>query len=419
MKKLFLIGWKDLTLIARDPAALVLMLLAPFALTLGLGFVTGRFSGGSSFGLSDIPVLLVNEDSGELGAALIDLFQSEALSELVTAQIVDDADQARQRVDDDQAATAILIPQAFSQSIIPEAAGGAADSPASAVQIGLYTNPTRPASVGVVKTIVDEFVSAVEVGRVGGTVAVTQLLVNGLIQPQEAAELGAEIGGRQATAGQSHSITVRNVTSSGQEVTFDVLAYMAPGMALMFLMFTVSYGGRSLLAERDEGTLPRLLVSPTTATQVLGGKVVGILMTGAAQMMILIGASTLLFRLNWGDALGVLVLVLAAVAGATGWGMLITAMARTPGQVSVIGSALMLTFGILGGSFVSLQSMPRWYLAISKITPNAWGLDGFNTLARGGRLVDILGPVGALLGMGLLLFAIAAFVFGRRGLAEG
>ena len=49
-----------------------------------------------------------------------------------------------------------------------------------------------------------------------------------------------------------------------------------PGMALMFLMFTVSYGGRSLLVEEATGTLPRLLVSPTTVTQILAGKIFGI-----------------------------------------------------------------------------------------------------------------------------------------------
>ena len=193
---------------------------------------------------------------------------------------------------------------------------------------------------------------------------------------------------------------------------------MAPGMALMFLIFAVSNGGRTLLTERALGTLPRLLVSPTTTAQVLGGKVLGIFFTGAAQMLILIVASTLLFRLNWGDPLAVLVLVLAAVVGAVGWGLLITALVRTPGQVSAVGSAIVLIFAILGGSFVSLDYMPRWFAILSKITPNAWGLDGFTTLALGGRLADILLPVAALLLMGALLFALALLLFNRRGLVQ-
>ena len=203
-----------------------------------------------------------------------------------------------------------------------------------------------------------------------------------------------------------------------RRLQFDVLAYMAPGMALMFLMFTVANGGRTLLAERTQGTLSRLLTSPTTASQVLEGKVLGTYLTGVVQMLILILASTLLFQLKWGDPLAVLVLVLAAVLGAVGWGMLITALARTPGQVSAIGSAVMLSFGILGGGFTNPGSMPRWFTIISKITPNAWGLDGFTTLALGGRLVDILGPVLGLLVMGALLFAIAVLLFNRRGIAQ-
>ena len=65
MLKLFLIGLKDLKLVFRDRAALTFMLLAPFLLTIGMGFVTGRFSGSSS-GISDIPVVIVNLDQEKL-----------------------------------------------------------------------------------------------------------------------------------------------------------------------------------------------------------------------------------------------------------------------------------------------------------------------------------------------------------------
>jgi ABC-2 type transport system permease protein len=187
---------------------------------------------------------------------------------------------------------------------------------------------------------------------------------------------------------------------------------------LMFLMYTVSYGGRTLLTERSQGTLPRLLVSPTTAVQVLGGKMIGIFLIGAAQMFILILGTTNLFQLQWGDPLAVAALVLAAVFGAVGWGMLLTAIAKTPGQVSAIGSAMMLTFGILGGTFVNMEAMPAWFRYITKITPNAWGVEGFTTLALGGGLHDILTPLLALFIMGLLLFAIAVLLFSRRGLTE-
>lgn len=415
MKKVFLIGWKDVTLAFRDRAALLLMLLAPFALTLGLGFVTGHFSGSSSSGIGGISVVLVNQDGGQLGNALLSVFQSQELATLVVPTVVGDPMLARQSVDADKAAAAVIIPLGFTDSVVP--VQGRLPS-SDALQIVIYSNPTRPTSAGVIKTIVDEFVNQLEVARAAGQVAVTQLISHGLIQVQDAARVAAEMALRTTNATPvGTAITLKNVASGTQAVDFDALAYMAPGMALMFLMFTVSNGGRTLLTERAQGTLPRLSISPTSTVQILGGKVLGIFMTGVAQMFILILASALLFHLRWGTGLPVLVLVLAAVVAAVGWGMLITALAKTSGQVSALGTAITLTFGMLGGTFISMDNMPAWFRVFSKITPNAWGMDGFTTLALGGRLADIRTPVAALLAMGTLLFVMAVLILNRREIA--
>ena len=135
-------------------------------------------------------------------------------------------------------------------------------------------------------------------------------------------------------------------------------------------------------------------------------------------MLILIGGTSLLFQLKWGDPLGVLILVLVAVFGATGWGMIITALARTTAQVANTGSAVMLIFGILGGSFIQLDQMPASIQAMSRITPNAWALDGFTTLALGGTLADLSAPITALLTMGIILFLTSVVLFGKKNLVQ-
>ena len=139
---------------------------------------------------------------------------------------------------------------------------------------------------------------------------------------------------------------------------------------------------------------------------------------GVAQVGILILASSIFFQVKWGDALGIIVLILAAVFGATGWGMLITSIAKTTAQVSNTGSAIMLIFGIMGGSFISLEQFPPFMRTISKITPNSWGLDGFTTLALGGTLKNLNEPITALLIMGAVLFGIAVLLFNRNGLVQ-
>ncbi|MBK6645566.1 MAG: ABC transporter permease [Anaerolineales bacterium] len=420
MLKTLLIGIKDVKLAFRDRAALIFMLLAPFLLTLGMGLVTGRFSGGNSTGISDIPVVIVNLDEGELGQALVDTFNSEELADLVEPSPGTSPEAARQLVEDDKAAAAIIIPMGFTRSVIPQTGDFDNGSEPEVLQIELYANPTRPTSAGIVKSILDEFMSRIEEGSVSGQVSIMQLLISGRISPQDAEAAGQEMTEKLQNAPDDDTLAIalNTSTADGAEVDFDILAYLAPGMALMFLMFTVSYGGRSILAEKAQGTLPRLLVSPTNSTQILGGKVFGIFLTGAAQMFILIGGTSLLFQLKWGDPLGVIVLVLAAVFGATGWGMIITALAQTPAQVGSVGSALMLIFGILGGSFIQLDQMPAYVQAISRITPNSWALDGFTTLALGGTLAALSTPVTALLTMGGILFVASVILFGRKNLAQ-
>ncbi len=402
----------------RDRAALVFMLLAPFLLTIGMGFVTGRFSGGSS-GLSDIPVVIVNLDNEQLGNALADVFSSEELADLMEPTASSDVEAARRLIDEDEAAAAVIIPEGFTRSIIPAegTSFGEGFVLPEPVKIEVYTNPSRPLSAGVVKAIVDEFVSRVEEGRIAGMTSISGLIEAGLLDPQNAESEARTLfqGGNQV---ESTAITLRTNQEGAEAIEFDILAYMAPGMALLFLMYTVSYGGRSILAERSQGTLPRLLVSPTSAAQVLGGKVLGIFFTGVAQVGILILASTLFFGVEWGDTLGVIILILAAVFGATGWGMLITAFARTQAQVGSLGSALMLIFGILGGSFIDLEQMPSMMRTLSRITPNAWGLDGFTTLALGGTLPNLVEPITALLIMGTVLFGIAVVLFNRNGIMQ-
>ncbi len=415
MRKLWIIGWKDLRLAFRDRSALIFMLLAPFLLTLGLGLISGRFSGSSS-GFNSIPVVIVNQDEGQIGKELVKLFQSDNLADLLYVVVIDKAATAQAHVDNDKVAAAVVIPAGFTESIIPDANAMLTGQASGKIeQILVYSNPNRPTSAGVIQSIVKSFTQEVEKMRIAEQVAFSQMFVNGILTQNDMALIQQLVAKTQSENQKTKNLIVlNNQTTTAEAKDFDVLAYMAPGMALMFLMFTTSNGGRALLSEKNQGTLPRLLVSPTRSYQVLGGKVFGTFLTGTAQMLILIVSSGFLFNLRWGNPLAVLLLVIVAVFAAVGWGLLITAFAKTPGQVGTAGSALMLLFGILGGSFFSLSNFPTWFQMVSKITPNAWGLDGFTRLASGGTLADIVTPLCALLIMGVVLFAISIVVFNRR-----
>lgn len=415
LRKALLIGLKDLRVAARDRAALLLMLAAPFILTLGLGLVSGSFGGGGNSGIQQIPVAVVNEDGGRLGRALVDAFSSEALDGLLAPAPAEDAAAARAAVEADEVAAAVIIPAGFTESVIPAAGGALADP----VAVELYANPARPISSGVVAAVVEQFLGEVEAATVAGRLAVSRLLESGLLDPAEVATVGQEIG-EQAAAGGEELVAVAVETVGGdeeEEPAFNPLAILAPAMAIFFLMYTVTYGGRSLLEERAQWTLQRLLTTPTASASVLAGKVIGIVLTGVAQLLILIFGTTLLFGLEWGAPLALVVLIVATVLGASGWGLLLAAVARTPFQVSNVGTAMMLLFGILGGSFIPAAAFPTLLQQFRLITPNAWALDAMEQLALGAGLAEIRGSLLALLLMALLLGAAAAALFRRRQVA--
>jgi ABC-2 type transport system permease protein len=415
MKKILSIAWKDLITTFRDPSALVLMLVTPLALTLAMAFAFGGFGdrGAGGTGLSGIPVVVVNHDRGELGAQLVELLQSDELDELLDPVVEDDVAEARAAVDTDEAAAVVIIPENLTARVIPSGRG-AADASGAAVE--LYANPTRPVSVGVVRSIIAGFAGHVNATVDSVEVAISQLVESGLVAPQQGADVAPTLAERAADdlAAANLLHIVGEETSGSEENGFDWLAYMAPSMAILFLMFTVTSGGRTLLVERDEGTLSRMLSTPSSSAQVLAGKVFGIYLTGLAQMGILMAATLVIFGASWGAPLAVVVLLLALVAAATGWGIAIAAYARTAAQAGVAGTAVTLVFAIGAGHFFPRQLLPSWLRTASLISPNAWGLEAFLELGSGGGLNDIALSVVALAGMAAVAFGAAVVVFRRR-----
>jgi len=413
MNKLLTIMWKDVTVLFRDWAAVVLIIAGPLVLTVGMGLVTGSFGDDDAPAIGDIPVLIVDQDGGPLAVGLTDTLTGDDLSALLAPETADDAGEARARVARGEAAAAVIIPPGFSDSLTPDPASGAMP-PAVAVEV--TGDPGAPIGASVVGSIVEAFAAQAGNSVAAVRIALTQLAASGAVAPADLPALGAAMGENLfaggAAAASPIAIERQSVAAGGDD--FNALAYFAPAMALLFLMYAVTLGARTLLAERREGTLARMLVAPATSGQVLGGKVAGIFLGGFVQLGALIVLTTLLFRLNWGQPLGVALLVFAAALAATGWGLLIAAAAANAGQVTSLGMALTLIFGILGGSFVPLQDAWPALDVLSRLTPNRWALDGFTALAAGDGLPAALLPIGALLLMAVVLFAASAIIFRRR-----
>jgi ABC-2 type transport system permease protein len=114
------------------------------------------------------------------------------------------------------------------------------------------------------------------------------------------------------------------------------------------------------------------------------------------------------------DPLGLLVLILAVVAAATGVGVIIAGLARTYTQAANYGRAILLLMGLFGGIFFPIELFPRSFDVLSYVTFHRWAMDGYLKLSLGGSAASILPHTLILAAMGLLSFTVGSWFVRRR-----
>jgi ABC-2 type transport system permease protein len=171
-------------------------------------------------------------------------------------------------------------------------------------------------------------------------------------------------------------------------------------MAIFFLFFTVSFGARSILAERRQGTLNRLLASAASPGGVLAGKALAAFTLGTASVLVMWLATTLVFGADWGDPVAVVALTVSSVLSAIGITALVVTLARTDEQAEGYSSLVVFT----------LAQLPELLQRVSLLTPNGWALRGFvDLVADGGGLSTVAVPVAVTLTVGLVTGALALY----------
>ena len=178
--------------------------------------------------------------------------------------------------------------------------------------------------------------------------------------------------------------------------------YFAASMAIMFLFFSSTFGIVSLFDERRRGTLARILVGPVRPSEVLIGKTLAGIGAGLLAMTVLVVATTLLIKADWGAPLGVAALAIGAILAATGISTFVASFCRTAEAAGSATSAVAITLGVLGGSFFPVNQAPDIMTTLTLLTPHGWFMRGLGDLHGAGAVwTDALLPAAVLLAMGL------------------
>ena len=427
MKKLLVIAWQEIVSRFTDPIVLLFTIAMPLAIAALINLAFGGVVLGEGIPDTNVPVGIVNRDKGGqwgnfgeifVHAMLPDtaasIFPAELPFELFTVREIEDEEQARRLVEREELVAMLLIPPDFSNALASERA-----------TVEVYINDRygfRGVMFGSVIEILAKIVSTAE-ATVRATVRVLARDPGARAQ-LESGRLNGTMSDLAISAAmpESNPIQIRLLNNPGQSAQVELTRYLAAALAITFTGFTALMGSASLWQEKAQWTLQRMVITPTWPGIILGGKTVGTYLNGLIQMGVLVGGMTAVERLlsrgpSQGaqiDPVGLLVLILAVVAAATGFGVIIAGLAKTYTQAANYGRAILLLMGLIGGIFFPIELFPRSFDVLSCVTFHHWAMDGYLELSLGGNVGSILPHTLILAAMGLLSFTIGSWFVRRR-----
>jgi len=405
---------KDLKIFFRDSGAVVFIFLQPFMFIVVMSYaMAGMFSSGDR----PIEILAVNQDAGTRAASILkQLGGMKGFSIETTSQGQPLTRQsAEQLVAEGKRGMALVFPPDFSAAL--EQAPGTANP--RTTKILCIVDPAAPSQavepiLGTLQGLVQQ-AAVTAVAPKGIDLLFAQIVPQASASQRDAFKSRAEQALAGGAVGGQPVVTVERAAPAGMNVTKSPNAFQqnVPGYTIYGLFWIVSLLAGSVLEEKREGTFRRLLVAPMDRAVMLAGKMLPYYLINLLQIVIMLGASYLLFGLDLGASPAALIAVsLAAAATATGLGVLVSALAKTEAQIGGLTTLLLLTMSALGGCFLPRFTMPDWLKTLGLITPHAWALDAYqDLLVRGYGLVDVLPKIGMLAAFALVFFAVGVWRF--------
>jgi ABC-2 type transport system permease protein len=199
-----------------------------------------------------------------------------------------------------------------------------------------------------------------------------------------------------------------------------MLDYIAPAvLAVLILFFGFILTGISFLRERSQGTLERLMASPVSKGDVVGGYLLGFLVFAVLQTMILFFYFIYVLDVSFAGTLWEII-VFQIVIGilAVCLGIFISVFARNEFQMVQFIPIIILPQIFLCGLLWPVSQMPDYLQWIAKFLPLTYGVDGIRALMlQGEGLLDIGKEIGVLAGYAAGLMVLASLTL-RRGAAS-
>jgi ABC-2 type transport system permease protein len=420
----------------RDRGAFVMSFILPIGFFTIFGFVFGSMRGSST---PRVSVLVVDEDNSDASKSLVrGLLREPSLDAMTHPKATKEdpapadytAATAEAAVRSGDAPAALIIPAGFGAH--PIAFGPQSGDDSQQAKFRILHDSSDPVAAQVVagmlqKTVMTSMPATMAaVGsqyfdqEIGGlTPKQRQQMEAGLAalkkmqDQQSAAGTGSTAASAGGDSGGMVAVDIQDVV--GEKKKSPMISYYAAGVGVMFLLFTASAAGGSLLDESESGALDRILSARVTMTTLLAGKLMYCALLAFAQLTLMFLWAALVFHLDFFSHIpGFVVMTAITSFAVASFGMLLASLAKTRGQLGAFSTLIILTMSALGGSMFPKFLMSDAMLKVGYFTFNSWAISGYQKVFWRDEPISSLAPeIAVLVGAGVVLFVLARW-FARK-----
>jgi ABC-2 type transport system permease protein len=195
-----------------------------------------------------------------------------------------------------------------------------------------------------------------------------------------------------------------------------ILDYIAPAiLAVLIFFFGFLLTGISFLRERSQGTLERLMASPVSRRDIVGGYLLGLLLFALVQTLILFFYLIYVLKINYrGELWQILVFQVLIGIGAVCLGTFFSIFARNEFQIVQFIPLIIVPQIFLCGLLWPVEQMPDYLQWLANVLPLTYGVDGIRAMMLQGKgLVDIGKDIGVLAAYAVGLLILASLTLRR------
>ncbi|WP_428224385.1 ABC transporter permease [Flavobacterium sp.] len=399
MHKLWMSIYKEMILLKRDFGGLVILFVMPLVLIITITLIQdGAFKTVSD---AKIPVLLVDQDNGNISKTIIENLNKSGSLEVITTSEGKalTENKAKDLVFAGKYQLAIVVPAKLSTDLeakvnqnvekIMSSFGMSEETSTQKVQniaskeIKLYFDPATQVSFkNGIKNAIDKMVATIE---------------NKTIYASFQEQMGETEG---ELFEQKSFINYKEIVPKidDKEVIPNSVQHNVPAWTLFAIFFIIVPLSINIVKEKSQGTFIRLITNPVSYSTVVLGKTITYLLICLIQfwLMMLVGLFVFPYLglpqldINGRFLLMNLVAICAGLA-AIGLGILLGTIATTQEQSAPFGATSVVILAAVGGVWVPVFAMPKIMQYISHISPMNWGLNAFyDVLLRNANVTTIL-----------------------------